>query len=178
MSKIINNTKPFKSLTPDMKRMKVLRDAVKLITTKKLVMSTGFVFEGFPLNQDGQLRPLLNKHLSRKDAICEVCQRGALLCSLVLNDNAFKTRELVSQGTFSEYGKEQEYPTDRRLSDVFSKEQIALMETAFEGEFNRLFLGEELYAKAVEFSSQFQEPYERSLAILNNAIANKGIFNP
>ncbi len=176
---LVKNKKPFKELTPYMKRMKVLRDAVMLIKAKKFIPSSGFVFSGMQFSHldEGQLRPKLKSHL--KDSSCQVCQRGALLCSLVLNDNSFKTRYLLNQSSFSSsLGTEHNSPIDSRLADVFSKEQIALMETAFERDYNQSFLGRDLYSKAVDFGLSYDFKEERSLAILNNAIANKGIFKP
>jgi hypothetical protein len=160
-----------------MKRIKVLKDALSLIKSRSLIATTGSVFSGLALyDVKGQLKGYLSKHLSSGKK-CTVCQRGALLCSLVLNDNSFKTVDLLDQGPFSSQAGKWNSKIDKRLSKIFSDEQIAMMETAFEVGLNRAFLGEEKYLKAKSFAT-YGIAEERAIAILENAIANRGIFKP
>jgi hypothetical protein len=174
----------FSKLSKAEKRIVVLKDALKHIKsgflrpTRGVVVRIGNLLTSDQVenleNNENQLKPILKKALKEKS--CEVCQRGGLLLSLVMRDNSFKVCQLESSGLSTEDNN-----TNTRLQDVFSEKQLAMMETAFEKQYNDRLLGFDLYNKCVRFSegTGFEfDSEERSIAILKNAIKNGGIFKP
>jgi hypothetical protein len=124
-----------------------------------------------------ELKPLLVK--ARKDGKlnnCTVCARGSLLLSVVALDNKFKvcTLDSIDNGSF-----EDDSATDRRLARIFTKKQIQLMECAFEENIFRYDdYGDEAFEKAKDFGGNYSSAKNRLIAILDNAIANRGTFKP
>ena len=164
-------------------RIAVLEDTIALINAGRLKLNTGSVVNTDAFDyaeEDSQLRPLLNKHFEDGGS-CYVCQRGALLLSVVSKYNDFRVCDIEMSGTSSDVILENK--TDKRLLEIFDKEQLAMMETAFEGRYNERLLSHDIYQKCIEFRYNLPDEIRlnhsnRSIAILKNAIANKGIFKP
>lgn len=178
-----NNNIEFDSLSQSEKRLLIMRDTLSLIHAGSLKMETGNVVNVYQLKARGydadlDLKSHLQKFFNDKRNECEVCQRGALFLSLVYRDNKFKTLDLANTMSSTAYGQFRCDVIDKRLLDVFDEQQIVMMETAFEGYHNKEYLGEELYLKCVYFADQLTKPSQRSIAILENAIAHGGIFTP
>ncbi|HEX6171370.1 MAG TPA: hypothetical protein VFZ33_16900, partial [Chitinophagaceae bacterium] len=66
----------------------------------------------------------------------------------------------------------------KRLIPMFSEYQLALMERAFEGTYNSFILSTDDMALADAIYFHYKRPRARLIAILENAISNKGIFKP
>ena len=170
--------KKFSSLTKREKRIVILKDALRWINTGVLDMTHGIVASiDIPdtAKPEDQLQPVLQEIFKKKGS-CSVCQRGAILLSLVARDNDFRVCDLERSGIASEEGA-----SNNRLEKLFSRKQLAMMETAFEKDHNREFLGEALFQKCLLFSSFKKFKYSetnRAKAILKNAIKNGGIFKP
>jgi hypothetical protein len=172
----------FSKLSKAEKRIVVLKDALKQITMGFIKPVCGLVVNEdniLPKNVDYemQLQPIL-KQAMKAGKKCTACQRGTLLLALVGRDNSFRVCDLEASGvatnggTFNDHNR-----TDKRLTAIFSKQQIAMMETAFEHSFNYEYLGTDLYEKCTDFSGE-PDPKKRSIEILKNAIKNGGIFKP
>lgn len=126
-----------------------------------------------------ELQTVLKK-FSREKKPCKVCQRGGILYSMIWKNNEFRksaTDSSLDGSLASSYSLENDY-----LEKLFSRLQLAMMETAFERGFNEYFLESEqtgLHGKCVGFKPKLKKG-SRVLfkAILNNAIKNNGEFRP
>jgi len=112
-----------------------------------------------------------------KDApACEVCVRGSLLVSLIRKDNNFTGEDLdnMSCGYFDSWSVE-----DKRLLELFSPEQLSLIEYAFENFSADRYINEKDLDKVEDFFVLYEHNNtERLIAILKNIIKNKGTFKP
>lgn len=183
------------------RRLAVLKDALKQVEKKNYIPEEGIlcrIYNLSDLDWDTQLKGILTKKfLSNKN--CIVCQRGALLLSLIRKENSFTVGDVrrTSASFFDPNSI-----VDRRLLDLFTGKQIALMEAAFEvsgairyNQSNPLkiemistfcaspsqlagHLNKEELFKAINFGVKYQNMNERQIAILSNAIKNKGEFTP
>lgn len=123
----------------------------------------------------------LQKEL-RKVTACNVCALGSLFVSDVRKHNNFKAGK-AELGYYLDDAFGSEWINDsiddsvirERLSKLFSSEQLALIETAFET--NDSFGADEDAAyTAIEFGQAFDDPSERMTAIMTNIIRNNGTF--
>lgn len=188
--------KKFREMTKPEKRIAVLKDALKMIRNRQVYIDPSRVFywkgDFQPhCNKDDQLQPLLRKHL-KNGGTCGVCERGLLLVSTVLLDNAFKIGQIDNR-CFSRSST-----TDRRLMKIFSGDQLRLMEDVLmmktryleEEEddcapFNEttraheaIPITSEKYDSKFYFIMTYPDPTERAAAIIENALANGGTFIP
>lgn len=165
--------------TIEQRRLAVLKDAVAQLKADRYLASIGHVFRLFDLtklsgNASCEARPIL-----RKNVQCEVCARGALLVSRIRLENEFKVGDLRSvYGAYNQDGK-----TDSYLSYLFDREQLALMENAYEINsvypgINHKVLPFEAASESLSFGFRYRDRKERLLAIFQNAIRNGGIFKP
>ena len=170
---------PFAELPKEKQRILILKDALKYIQIGKFKPNTGIVIDlGHKMfqevRQEDQFQSVLKKFTrSKKQKPCDVCERGALLCALVLRDNKFPISSISGIGTASEPSE-----NNKRLQEVFEMEQLAMMETAFEGAYNFFLLDFDLHAKCCRFGNKYETYKGKAKAILQNAIKNKGIFTP
>lgn len=171
----------FSILPAWMKRMVILKDALKHLHSKKMLAETGAVMcIGATLRDlrggwteqyidETQLQDLLIQHQGN----CHVCQRGALLFAYVWRNNKFKTNSRLLLETAG-----RETRDDILLQKFFSLEQLMMMERAFEGRFHELDLSELQKIQCSNFYSKWFNTTDRMGAILENAIRNWGIFHP
>ncbi len=115
---------------------------------------------------------------------CEVCALGACLLSAVKFTNKFKFDIKFDYfDDMYELDLDPE-PIMKKLLPIFGKEQLALIEYAFEqgkgwivGEWNVDRYQKKL-DKAEEFGNSFRKDSERLRAIMKNIIKNDGTFIP
>lgn len=114
----------------------------------------------------------LQKQLCNIDS-CEVCGIGSVFMSLVRLKDSYRPTPCETMGSLED-GRMR-----RLLGKVFSKEQISMIETAFEGRHVDDFeLTDEQYERSVYFA-EYQHPAAQTLRrIMQNIIRNKGTFNP
>lgn len=115
----------------------------------------------------------------QKSKFCNVCALGACFISLVGIDNKF------SSDWDDLSGAPAGSTIQDRLSEYFDKEQIVLIENAFEqgtGYFtesnDQLVCGEVDTADAVAFGEKFYDDAKRLAAIMKNIVKNNGTFKP
>lgn len=175
---------PFEALSVGRQRTRIIKDAISQINTNKFKIRQGRYMisldsEG---NDDSYGPPRdLQTLLLRKDntPVCQVCAKGALFASCVINTDKVKTSQEFEQEKFLK-GK---------LSTWFSDKELDMIETAFEKrpivDNNRVIFiyrggakyKTELGKKCVEFGKKYKKPTDRLLAILNNVLEN-GTFKP
>lgn len=115
---------------------------------------------------------------------CSVCAMGGIMVGLTLRKNS------LSLGELNQFDNEEE--KSRKLLDIFTPMQIALIEAAFEGSYTRFSsrlarsfyniqeedINEKVLAKAIKFYAIYDEDSDRLKAIMKNIIENKGLFKP
>lgn len=102
---------------------------------------------------------------------CDVCARGALLCSY-----AIKHDSVNAWKTYSSY-----YSAEKPLQMLFGRKQLALIETSFEGMVRDydgiLDTSDSLIQDAKSFGEHLKN-MPRFVAILENMLAHRGVFHP
>jgi hypothetical protein len=164
----------FSKLSESEKRIVILKDALKHLKAKRISAETGCVMEVIGAAKDELSTRQLQEIIKEKS--CKVCQRGALLFSMVWRSNNFivdpaKTSFNYANTSFGSFHGEDEL-VDPFLETLFSEDQLKLMESAFE----RTTLHGQ--PKARDFGEQYDSDDDRMEAILKNAIENEGIFKP
>lgn len=174
VSKIEESNEVFSKMSLEEKRVEVAKDLIERIKIGQLFPETGR-FTKFIKKYENNVKTLLN---SDSETVCEVCAKGGLLMSYIGRVNQVDRESL---GIFSNDSDSFEH---RKLAEIFSYEQLSLIEFAFEGE-KFLYLNEsgeiihidlENSIKAQNFYEKYDDPSKRLLLIARNIIRNKGTF--
>lgn len=175
-------------LTAEQKRLLRVAVAKDVIKSLKLVKVTRGTWVNFHGNLEVEAAHFKGDSKKIANAIkknCEVCGIGACFLSLVALDNKFE---------FDTFHIPQEAMFDR-LKQVFSKEQIILIENAFErgtggfsdeySAFDQIGMSELTFKRlekkreqAIAFGEAHVVSVNRLRAIMKNIIANEGTFKP
>lgn len=178
------------------RKLAIIQDALEQLNLFNYHARAGTVV-GLPYGVN-RSNPSAQEELTRarkEHSVCRVCARGALLLSKIYKENEFATSALdLCKGAVNMDGI-----TDRTLSELFSIEQLALIEEAFEFDeyevseypngMNKDILNENEVKAAHLFSVVFNEYDEdedevnvddaaKLRAILTNMLENDGIFKP
>lgn len=153
----------FEELSKADQKVRIVKDAIRQIKLGKIKPTQGIYLKvknngsGKKIVSDNDNLQTLIKKPSFK---CEACAKGALFAACVLGVNEV-------------YGKD-EYSSDlfqsRKLRPWFSKKEIDLIETTFEG-----WLGPNTLT--TQFATKYKNSEKRLLAILKNILKNK-TFKP
>jgi len=168
----------FKKMSPAAKRVAVARDVLKALDAERYEASPGTyiavtnmpdALERWRDDYSKEGSPLALQKFLQTKAECYVCAIGAAAVSCVRKFDSVTPRAFAETSARS------------LASDIFSSDQLALMEAAFEVEAGYVrdnggaaLLGE----RAVRFGDRFDEPRERMHAIFSNVVKNKGVFRP
>lgn len=109
---------------------------------------------------------------------CKVCALGGIFAATVKRFNKFESVPDLSMDEGYDY-----------LEDYFSKQQLDMIECAFELGHGRVFyeenniygdneLGKKLGNSCIEFGKQYKAGEARMVAIMKNIIKNNGSFKP
>lgn len=166
-----------KRLTKLQKRMLILKDALAQIKLQFLKPAHMGVcdLKYFDDETGNGAKEILQKFKTENDA-CYVCARGSLLLAGVMRFNKFSVDDLTTAEHDGSY--DEDSITDTKLKSWFSPKQLMMMETAFENSYNDIELGEDLWIRCADFGLRYRSPKRRLIAILENAIKNKGEFKP
>jgi len=105
---------------------------------------------------------------SRRIKYCEVCALGALLIGYVDIHNEMSVEEIE---------KKRQYGITETLHNVFSTEQLTLIERVFEGWGGGLSRMERIRDRKIAlFKEKYKLSHDRLIAIMRNIIRNKGEF--
>lgn len=168
-----------KRLTKVQKRMQVLRDALAQIKIGFLKPShSGIVLMPIKIESEDESdgREFLRK-LKSSNKSCNVCARGSLLLASISRFDKFKTG-LLNDIECLEGSFQSDSNTDQYLLKFFNESQLMMMETAFEGAHNSDEMDGEMWDACIFFHDKYKTPKNRLIAILTNAIKNKGTFIP
>lgn len=145
--------------------------------TKGYVVTTGYYIRtGSPLPSTGDLRDHLD---TIQKGGCQVCALGAALLSKArLYD---KVPMNFTNGGYASYCSGD--ACYRSLSDVFSRKQMVLIESAFERmnmdpDSRRDDYTPVAIQNAIDFGTQYSDDKVRLRAIMKNIVENDGVFKP
>lgn len=173
--------KPWNELTKAEKRVRIAKDALAQIRTKKVEVQSGTYCDIFSnkLKEGSQL----NKILPTLEAdSCTVCAKGALFLAHV---DRFNKLKIEDNGAFSANNSQ----IIDRLKGIFSIGQLDTIEAAFEmgvtqdaehilWDHSTAVEETELAKRAIAFGEEYSDDLDRLVAILENIIENKGTFIP
>lgn len=157
-------------------RIAIAKDVIKSL--RRITPTTG-VYVG--TKNDAKVLKIveLNKGDSKKIAekvksYCKVCALGACFISAVAVDNKWDFEKEDITDSYSDF------QLNERLSKIFTRDQMGLIEAAFECADHGMFVNTDLkkYNAAVAFGKKFKTPRSRLKAIMENIIENNGIFKP
>lgn len=173
----------FKSLTIEEKRVAIAKDVIEQVKIGKYNARHGVYFG---------VRVSLQEGDSFQEVVdsneCTVCAMGGLFASRVRLGNEANVD--MGRGVYNQFtqGLTMFTRPEDFLQDIFEPEQYRLMEVAFEGhdavgyfegEYGNWYEDEcDSYLNAVQLHDDFSSDTERLIAIMENLIANKGMFIP
>lgn len=159
--RIEKSNKIFNESTKAEKRVMIAQDCIDRIGCSLLSANTGsfIVHNGSDVNQ------------TRVNATtCEVCAKGGLLASYIGRVNNFSDECL---------GNEEDNEAHKKLLEVFTLRQLAIIEYAFEGTqyINSVSIPHDTQKKLENFYDEnWEDDNERLIKICENIIKNKGTF--
>lgn len=166
----------FKKLTVSQQRIKIIKDVISYLQTRKLRATPGTYVK--LVGYDGEISPDDQVHTLTDRAPCEVCGIGSLFVSAVTLKNKFKVSDL-SYGRYVDIkdGDLNNHTLRDYLRRWFNENQLQLIETAFEQSWGYA-VGVSGQDSAVDFGVKYTNAKKRLLAILNNMLENNGKFVP
>lgn len=180
-------SKPFDKLSKTQQRIILAKDVILQVKAKVANAVEGQYFDvddygdhDFAYEKNNEFREIVS------DVKCEVCAKGALFLSHIVRTNKFSIlQSLQQQGHDS---------IINRLAEIFTKNQLDLIETAFEKEViedkNRTLsypdsrdkfadvILTDIAKAAVKFGKKYRSENNRLIAIMQNIIDNNGTFKP
>jgi hypothetical protein len=146
------------------KRLRIVRDALLQMKLKKIVVTTG-VYVDAVSDDFVSSNTLIGKFLkSSKKAKCEACALGSMLCGLTRSNGDFP---LGIGGPHDE------------LSKYFDRDNLRLIETAFEGSVIEGNIEDDDTLEAcLRFYRKYPSAHQRLTAIFKNMLKNGGTFVP
>jgi hypothetical protein len=169
--------KAFSKMTKAEKRVAIAKDVLIQIKKGISIPTKDNYFGGL----SGKICNLTYKKEELQNILpeskCEVCAKGALFIADILRRDNFQ----IDRNTYL-YGSD----IHRRLTDIFTRNQMDLIETAFEknvveddNEYLYIhYRKTEIAAAAISFGSKYSTEKTRLIGIMNNIIKNNGTFIP
>lgn len=191
----------FEQMSPQEKRVAIAKDVLLRLSTKAIRAESSYLKLETKDGRDGWDVKLgrapeiedqqLNTAISEGKIICRVCADGALFLSHVMFSNHLTVKQATDIVSF--------HQVQNRLQEIFSRDQLLMIETAFEG---RAIHDEEvsiiveapeefdaemdeviseltltpLGDKLVLWRDQFDEAEDAMRAIMENIIQHEGEF--
>ena len=162
----------FKKLSKPMKRVAIAQDVIASLKAKQLTAQA----RNYLTVDDGALHTNFQTALALGQK-CTACALGSLFVCAVKVQNDVCTED-------AEYAAEQ-VSVHGYLSDIFSVEQLSLIETAFEcsaADVPGLLADDEdpsdAFNKAIAFGHRYESDHTRMVAIMKNIIKHEGTFVP
>lgn len=167
----------FKKANKKRKIVLLAKDVIERINLKQLKATTGVVCR--LENKRGVKSEDGIKEILPKVKNCECCAKGALFLGYIGRVNEMKVGEIEDETSHNSAEMQ-------KLLKIFDEDQLALIETAFEGSqvISRnskkewIDIDEDILDKAQEYFYDYPSPNKRLIAICENLIKNKGEFIP
>lgn len=196
----MSSTKNTNKSTRNKQRLAIIKDCLHRLRFRKV--ESGSYCYGDDIDADIDKNDQVQKHLEIIEKKCRVCALGGLFLSAVgkFNDITVSDCDL---GYYRNYNRDNDYvvrlgreETISHLSKYFTKCQMMLIESAFEGVYyaasyypNIFEEGEcynekkqkyyqKLCRKAIKFCEDIEDDKEKLRAILKNMLSNDGTFKP
>jgi hypothetical protein len=167
---------PFSKLSKQEKRIVILKDALSHLKAGRMRAHKGSIIKIDDGNFGTGIQKFCGIELQQviKSNPCRVCQRGAILFSMVWRMDNY----IIDETDMGVRVSESEATPNKFVEQLFMQKQLAMMEAAFEGDYG-YGLTEDVLHKCFRFyDNHYGAPEDRMEAILKNAIKNKGIFKP
>jgi hypothetical protein len=171
---IITKTE-FDKLSPEEKRVTIAKDVLARVK-KSIIKPTQGLFLDWSVDNDD--KPSLVNKENLNNFVCEACAKGALFASFIGLANDYE--ETICSNNMADNSEHQ------KLLELFSLEQLALIEAVFEGYFHIEVFDEEYEAKVEskidylrrELILKFDGTRDELIVkfICNNIIDNNGTF--
>lgn len=167
--------KSWSKMTKIEKKEAICKDVLLNIKMKLIVPNhTGYL----KFNGTNKSSEQLNKVISPENS-CNVCAKGALFVCHIIKRNHFTVKEAHEIDDLSI--KCQSNKIAKRLTGIFSINELNLIEASFEGiivndkdNYLRGLWGKtSIVLKAINFGRRYKTPKARLIAIMNNIIKNK-----
>jgi hypothetical protein len=186
---VAKKNKAFRRMTAAQKRVAIARDVIAAVQSQKILALSGTYVKhsGIDFNcvhEETSLQDLLKQNEGR---CCEACAVGSILICAAKRFNKVSVGDVVDFG-YADRSEAGIGLGDRKcfvkfLEKYFSKEQLVLIEAAFERKLTGLSLVYSEFTKSEEFQRSVQKYQDKSLsealvAIMRNIIRNKGTFVP
>lgn len=160
----------FNKKTKAQQRVIIAKDVLLRINDDKIIPTQGR-FCKLPAKIAEDNSASLQDFMNKNKKHCYACGKGSLFMSFVGIKNEFTRGDI--------YGGENINSSAMiALSKIFTPQQLALIETAFEKVYYYWNVGLTVTqkTKAIEFGKKFKYPSGRLIAIMKNIIKNKGTF--
>ena len=178
--RIGEQNKMFKKASPEQKRVIIVKDCIARIKLEQLKPDTG-CFVNYEEIDSGDIKSLLEKNGIQQ---CIACAKGSLFLTYIGRVNSFSWEDFTP--SFDDNYNELESVESQRLLEIFSAEQLVLIETAFEGyqvicndaseedfiDLRHLIRNQ----KPNYYKNKFEDAKDRLIHICENIIRNKGTF--
>lgn len=178
----------FKKLTAAEKRVRIAKDVIDALNTKRITANRG----GYILPSKGEGDLFENAALDTqvRDAFstvkhCEVCALGGIFVAAVERFDRIKIKNLnympIMRGNTNTVSDLNLHHFENYLYKFFSRKQLAMIEMAFE-DLHTLVdvpaISDEEEDAIFKFSYRFKTAKNLMIAIMENIIKNKGTFKP
>lgn len=170
----------FNSLPHEKKKVLVAKDVIKHLNSKKIIarQMSNVKFVGKKFNYYADPKGSIKEYMCSApadDHDCAVCAKGGLFMSIIGRANKLQFEDVyfgttVSSSVFNQV-----------LYNIFGREQIDLIEIAFEGRSDFYWMGmvkPQDRLAAIEFNKNVLDPDKKLRAIMENIIKNNGEFRP
>ncbi len=172
---IVTISKPnFDKLSLSKQQMAVAQDVLDRVKFKQIIPSGGQFCSRFNEDDETKKLPQLSEKLKSTNTTCIVCAKGGLFMAYIGIVNNYEKPKLFCNA------ESIRFPEMEALSEIFSFEQLALIETAFEGTtfgWNVELTGRQ-ELDCYDFNKAYTNDNDRLIAICKNIIKNKGTFIP
>jgi hypothetical protein len=175
IAKIEAENELFNSMSKAEKRVRIAEDCIERIKLKMFEPNEG-VFIGYDTTMVLQTKENL-KEMVNTSIQCSACAKGGLFLTYVGRVNKFKSCDIYGSNDSSNR-------EHRKLLEIFTMNQLALIEFAFEGSQHiwgnlngeAIKFTDLMEMKIIEFYEKYKDSTDRMIAICENIIKNKGIF--
>jgi len=165
------NASEFRKLPRWKQRVLIAKDVLKRLSTKQFKPHPGIWVHAWM--DDGKTMDL--QKLVNAGQQCEVCALGGIMASYASKLNSIQLAPSIrDKGKYvADFGAH-----DAKLSRVFGKTQLELIESVFEDEEGIFIIPDSKYDAAEDFIDKYPMPEQRFKAIFQNIVKNSGTFNP
>jgi len=179
--KNVKKTVDLDKMTPAQSRVAIAKDVIESLLAERFKATTGtYIYSrsatanGIAVQGTVNLKDAIQKNMKS----CKVCAKGAMFVAAVERFNQIYSEvRRPGDNVLEEFSHDVEICD--HLGKYFTKRQLDLIEMAFEGEGEDMFIDELVEEKkyvALAYSFIHKNPEDRMIAIMQNIIANKGEF--